>query len=142
MTIDLYLAGASSELDRILPLVQVIDGIRGVRLVRRWWELVLKHGGGNPPELTHETRFEYASQDLAAVAESDVLWLLYPDRPSVGAFIELGAALCDDKPVIITGRRAHESIFSSMAETVHEEDLRGLQWLQIMTRADRLPRAR
>lgn len=110
-----YLAGASSELPRVLKYAAELEK-RGVTLTYPWWRDVQKHGPGNDGTLTREAQEQYARADLRGVEDADVVWALWPSGRSMGAPFEVGYATAIGQSVVATGERAHECIFLAMAD--------------------------
>jgi hypothetical protein len=124
--VPLYLAGASRELDRVLPMVAKLEESGLVRFTYEWWKAVQRHGVGKDHELTNDDRRSYALRDASAIADSRIFWLLYPDGVSFGAAFELGYAMRCRATTIVTGKCSRNSPFPSIASFEHEVDEAGL----------------
>lgn len=120
-----YLAGASSELPRVLKYVAELEQ-RGVTLSYPWWQAVQKHGPGNDGALSQDAQERYAKADLAGVLDADVVWALWPNARSMGAPFEVGYAIANGLPVVATGERAHECIFLALATHRGASDEEGM----------------
>lgn len=95
--LNVYLAGASADIERCGALMKALHGIPNVRVTYDWVAAVKEQG----PEhgLMRSTRRHYALKDRQGVREADVLWLALPPEGvnTDGAWWELGyyQALCD-----------------------------------------------
>jgi hypothetical protein len=131
MTIPVYLAGPSRELDRVRRCAAELDRRSDVRIVYRWWAAVEHHGVGLDGHLRREQQVDHALRDLRGLCESRIAWVLWPESsPSHGAAAELGYLLAltmSDRTraphVVVTGRSAHECIFTSLAWRDASDDL-------------------
>lgn len=108
-----YVAGASAEPDRAR---WAMDAVRasGAEVAHDWLAAIEAAGSANGG-LAHVVRQRAATECLEAVESSDVLWLLAPETPSAGAWVELGAALGAGIEVIASGPACGRSIFCSLA---------------------------
>jgi len=130
----IYVAGASSELDMIRYVMKKLQDSGNLEITYDWTIPVAKFGSEGK-ELTSAERREYAAKDLAGVGGADYFWLLVPGNKSVGAWVELGAAISNrrspptyNRPVIVVSGDL-SSIFTELADkrfTTHEE---ALTWL-------------
>lgn len=86
-----YVAGSSAELDRARTWRDRLVSA-GVEVVSTWIETVIAVGDANPREATTNARRVWSEDDLAQVSIADVFWLLAPEQPTRGAWVELGFA--------------------------------------------------
>jgi len=121
-----YLAGASRELDRVLPMVERLERSGLVVLHSRWWDAVQHHGVGKDGELTREQQAAHATADLEGVRDAELVWVLWPEARSVGAALEYGYALASRIHTVVTGPTAHECIFTAKANYRDADDWAGL----------------
>lgn len=117
----LYIAGASKE-------IALIDGYvadmrrAGFLIAHDWCAVVRAVGSANDVvSMKHSEMVRHAQCDLHAVRTCDIFWLIYPEAPSVGCWVELGAALATKRQptTIISGNRG-ESIFTSLVDHAYE----------------------
>jgi hypothetical protein len=127
--IAIYLAGASKELDRCETLRDRLTAA-GHRVTRNWMADVRANAHRPDADIGKEERAAYARADLDGVAACGVFWLVTPELPSLGAWVELGYALrrADESPylplIIVSG--PWRSIFGDLADftfSTHEEAL-------------------
>jgi hypothetical protein len=108
----------------------------GLEVTYDWTLDVEAAGGGNPPTLSRAECFRLARQDLNAIDDADIFWLLVPDELSQGAFCELGYAIATRKayrtysepslfkPICVVASGPFRSIFQYVPDNVfdtHEE---------------------
>lgn len=135
MTTTVYIAGASAEWERAKARMDWVRSEPGLELAHDWVADVVKHrvnGGKSDADLTDEQRFKLASYDMAAVGTCDIFWLLVPDAGvlTVGAWVELGAAIAEMRKVIVSGARHGEHLFCSLADVVCHDDSGAQMWIQ------------
>ena len=92
-----YVAGSSRELPRVREAVWAL-GMAGVTALDAWLSDVEQHGSAGAG-LTDEQRAACAARDLRDIDAADAVLVLWPETPSVGAYVELGYAM---------GRLVHE----------------------------------
>ncbi len=131
-----YVAGSSREIVR-------------VRRVHTW---LREHGHTVTHDWTREVEAAIASgvseeamgdidalthvwRDLDAVRAADVLWLLSPQEPTRGAWVELGFATGIGKPIVVTGPGCRQSIFTRLG-VIYHEDAAGLAVIDRMACGD------
>lgn len=108
-----YVAGASAEPERVR---WAMDAVRDAgAAVTLDWLAPIEAGVPANTGLSDAERRQYARADLDAVVSSDVLWLLAPEAPSAGAWVELGHALRCHVVVIVSGPARKRSIFAALA---------------------------
>ena len=135
----IYLAGASRELDRVLPMVERLERSGLVVLHSRWWDAVQAHGVGNDHALTREQQAGYADADLEGVRDAELVWVLWPEARSVGAALEYGFALASCIHTVVTGPTAHECIFTAKANYRDADDWAGLHEVLRVAAERKLP---
>lgn len=125
-----YIAGASKEVLLIETLRN--DLVRAGCEITYDWTISVRANSARPDsEIAPAERASYAALDLAGVEMCDLFWLVTPAQPSVGSFVELGAALSlrartsEPAPrVVISG--PWRTIFGDLADAnypTHEEAL-------------------
>jgi len=122
MTLPIYIAGGSSEIELCQSMIDAVRGAGG-RITYDWtrdpgWRL------GRP--LTMQERAECAARDLAAVAEARLFWLMLPREKTEGAHVELGGALtlrAIGRPieVIVSGPMLDSRLFPARADRIFAE---------------------
>jgi len=123
-----YVAAASAELRRAALAMDLVRHTPGLALAHDGVATILQHGSANAG-LTDAVREAVATEGLAKVREADLLWLLCPNRPTVGAWVELGHFLrhrperaTPRYPVVVSGPGAGRTIFTATAEVVVDTD--------------------
>jgi hypothetical protein len=118
--------GSSRDLDRVNPIVDRVRAHPLMRLEHDWVTPVSEaiRSGRTDADLTPGDARRHAREDLGAVLNADVRWLLAPPphAPSRGAWVELGAALASGGHVIVSGPHASASIFTRMATMFGADD--------------------
>lgn len=134
-----YVAGASAEVERAERAMRLVRSM-GHNIALDWTQVLRAaraQGVRSDADLAPEHALGLARQQLLAIDGSDVLWLLAPARPSVGAWVEFGFALglhwpddSDDGPrtVIVSGKCAH-TIFGQLPDQAFDTDCEALSWL-------------
>lgn len=96
MTLKVYAAGSSKEMDRALDAIEFVQSVPGMELTFNWHAAIQKKGGPgvNVHEIgKHPIMRENAEADFEGVRNARVLWLLWPYTDSTGAWAELGMAI-------------------------------------------------
>lgn len=121
MSLRLYVAGASAEIDAIEPRI--------ARLRAAWaeithdWVADVRAAGTANVGLTTDQRKRYAQTDLNGILRAEVVWLLVPSTLSKGCWIELGIALGQYKRIVVSDDD-EMSIFTALASeafATHDE---------------------
>jgi len=99
-----YVAGASKEMEeRAKPVMAALRQM-GHIITRDWTKVIDKYGPNNEKGiLTTEQLADHAWEDLMGVWNAQALLLLAPQNPSTGAWVEFGAAVTLDIPVLVAG---------------------------------------
>jgi hypothetical protein len=67
----------------------------GIKVVSDWPETIRKYSGeANPMHKPRRELGEIAARNLLQISNAGALWLLLPERSTVGAWVELGWAMC------------------------------------------------
>lgn len=92
----IYVAGASADLARAKSAMHAAVSV-GFRVLFDWTAAIEAEAakGNRDSDLVLEEQRRYAAADLHAATIADVFWLLVPSQKSasIGAWVELGAAL-------------------------------------------------
>lgn len=113
MTHPIYIAGSSAEPARVRWAMDAINATPGLRVAHDWLASIERGAPANA-ELSLAERRTYAADDLRAVHAAAVVWFLAPEKPTRGAWLEVGYALALGKVVIVSGDTA-QSIFCALA---------------------------
>jgi hypothetical protein len=114
--VKVYVAGASREPERVRRWMDMLRGA-GHEITHDW--LAAMEAAPAPDHLMSTTALlPYALADQAAVLEADVVWVLAPEAPSTGCWVELGMALQAGRRVVVSGPGARRCIFSAMARVM------------------------
>lgn len=95
----IYLAGSSQEADTIEAFASRLASA-GWEITYPWWNLIKEErakGVTTDADLSIDYMVKVAREERDAVLASDVLWLLAPEKPSRGCWVELGIALGKQK---------------------------------------------
>jgi hypothetical protein len=84
-----YVAASSHEIERAEKWMKALRDV-GIIVQSSWPEVIRKSGGANPMDVSREQRKQWSIVDLEEVKKSQVLWLLCPVKPTIGAYVELG----------------------------------------------------
>lgn len=146
--ITAYLAGASREAKRVRSWAEKLEQTGVIQIAHRWFNDA-EQWAGKDAEMDLETASSQAMACLEELARAKVLWVLWPNQPTVGAFVELGAALerrrilskvVEDnvlanrdttfatkrKPhIVVTGAGFADSAFTSLVDYREAEDVFG-----------------
>jgi len=124
----IYVAGSSapSERPRVLAAMARVRAHQSMRLTHDWVAVIdaVRAAG----EALHDAvRRRSASDDLGGVARADVLWLLAPDVPSTGAWVELGYALGGGhcgvrRRIVVSGPARPRCVFAALADVECDSD--------------------
>lgn len=109
-----YVAGASAEIDRARRVIAELHQ-RGHEVLFDW-PAAIDAAGGRANGLSEE-RVHYAREDYGAALACDVLVLLVPSASTIGAWVELGAALSQNALVLASGLASdfERTIFTALA---------------------------
>lgn len=130
----IYVAASSNELLRAKRVMKLLREA-GHFVTHDWPAEVEAVGAANPAGASFDDRSHWAHADLRGIDDSEVFWLLMPDRdPSFGAGVEFGWAMGErrlriweedpgkeDLRIVVSG--PHErSIFPALADAAYETD--------------------
>lgn len=110
----IYLAGGSSE--RLTVVQPMIERMKQVGYTVTYdWTRGEEWCAGGDAALTREQRRKAAGVDIEGVERAQFLWLLVPEQPTRGAWVELGVAIAKGLLVVASGPRLRDSIFTELA---------------------------
>lgn len=136
-----YIAGPSSDLDRVDRAIALLAHVEGVELTYDWTKAVRaeRERGVTDDALSFEDARRYATLDLRAIRQADLLWLLLPPpgSTSVGAWVELGYALAMGLRIVASGERS-SSIFVRGFMRQYASDAAAVDHISGYTRQRRL----
>jgi hypothetical protein len=131
MTPRVYVAGASAERAEVAKYIERLRKA-GAEITHDWVADIEASGGLANVGLTPAQRLEYALVDLEGVRDADIFWLLLPSGSTIGAWVELGAAITwgmtrnqatdgqSGKPhTIVSGDNVDRTIFTSLTTAVY-----------------------
>ena len=117
-----YIAGASAEADRVRHWMDQVECQPDMQLTLDWLAAIEAHGGLANQGLSDDDREAVSAANWRAIQEADVVWLLAPQLPSAGAWVELGLAIASGRVrVLVSGPARLRSIFCALAEE-HDSD--------------------
>ena len=141
---DIYIAGASAELDRAKNAMAFVHSHPRLTLAHDWTRDIEREriqGGRQDHDLSKEERVRYASQILQAITGTPVFWLLVPHEGvhTTGAWVELGAALIyrtmlevlgvGNSIILSSGPQVDHHLFAALGLTF-ETDEEAISWLK------------
>lgn len=120
MGLRIYLAGASAEVELC---ERYRDRLRaaGVEVAHDWMSGVRANHRRHDRALPDKERRRIAARNANAVASADVFWILVPQTPTIGAWVELGIAFGSARPAIIVSG-PWRSIFADLADQFSEHE--------------------
>lgn len=122
----IYVAGASKEPERVRAAMTAVQ-MHGHELTLDWLAEIETAGAANEG-LCDADRIRYAEADLRAVADADVVWLLAPEAPSAGCWVELGAAVTRGSAyIVVSGPARVRCIFAALADVEVDDDAEALR---------------
>jgi hypothetical protein len=133
---NIYLAGASSEMDMCAEYMQTLRDL-GHTITEDWVANIKRVGDANPLDATDMYRKKYARTDLEGVRHAFLFWLLVPEKPSNGCWVELGYALamCQEIPhvMVVASGNYKKSIFTALCDFQFPSHDSALQWIRTMS---------
>lgn len=92
--LKVYVAASSRELERVDRALEGLSKIPNVEVTYRWIDDMRKQmaKGLTDKDLTREEALEVGDACLQGVYDADLVWLLYPNETTRGAWVELGYA--------------------------------------------------
>lgn len=126
----IYVAGASKEVDDCARDIRACRAI-GYDCTHDWTRSVIEHRakGETDKSLSQAERGGYAAGDLDGVRACDIFWLRVPKGGSLGAWVELGAAIVLGKHILISEDHGR-SIFTSLAHVHRSTHAEAIDYLR------------
>ena len=108
----IYVAASSREADRVRAAQRMLREA-GHTLTLDWLTIIERvvATGVRECDLPDHEAIAHALLDLDAIRDADAVWLLAPELPTKGAWVELGFAVGIGKPIVISGPQCRQSIF-------------------------------
>lgn len=138
----LYIAGASKEPERVRAMMEAAEAL-GFELTLDWLHVIEVEQGGAANPACDVLRRRFARDDLRAVREADIVWVLAPENASTGSWCELQHAIDmrDWVPridrrlgllplVLVSGPARLRCIFASLADYEYDTDEVALGFLR------------
>ena len=135
--LQVYVAGASQDIPRAKAIMQALRGT-GMAEITHDWIPDIENSPGDE-NLTPEQHRPFAEKDVQGVIKADMLWLLTPEFPSSGAWVELGVAIgyrlakgsFSQQPIVISsGPKASRNLFCSLSDQQFDTDDAAFAWIQ------------
>jgi hypothetical protein len=135
MTLRVYVAGSSGELERVESVIATLRSAPGIHILHDWTKAVRAAraaGFDSDAALSDQDAKSHALIDLDAVRGAQVFLLLAPASPSFGAGVEFGVALERMRrsflgvETIVCGPAARASIFTRLASEIRDTDEQGI----------------
>jgi hypothetical protein len=125
---SIYVAGASRE---VVLVEEYLVGLRacGYHVTYDWCAALRKDGPANPRGGPLSFVRDRSEALLEGVRRADVLWMLVPGEASAGAWVEVGAALALQVPVVVSGDW-EVTVFSGKADRRFETHDAAFDWLR------------
>lgn len=124
MTLRVYVAGSSGELERVEAVIARLREA-GATITLDWTLDVRAHraaGHATDADLSDEEARFLAETDRDAVVAADVFLLLAPVVATRGAWVELGIATTFCGYTAVAGHAARDSIFTRLVDEVFSTD--------------------
>lgn len=129
----IYLAGASRELDLIRGYRDKL--VAAGHVVTHDWVAVLGEfiaAARKESDLDYEEMRSFSGEDLYGVRRAEAFWLLVPEAPSIGCWVELGHAIhvaMMRKTTIVVSGNEKKSIFLAQGHQFFPTHDAALAWL-------------
>lgn len=136
---NIYVASGSTELDMADAWMKRCREI-GFVVTATWPEVITKQGAPNPLDASHEQRRGWAETDAKEVDVAHILWLQVPEKKSEGAFWETGFATGLGLYVVVSGAHYKRSIFTALADEIHDTHEAAFNSIKAHLEAGELPR--
>jgi nucleoside 2-deoxyribosyltransferase len=125
----IYVCGGSSELEAVAERMRQLREL-GHIITQDWVATVRASGESNPRTATHRQRLGWSGADIKGITDADIVWAMLPVKTSFGCALEIGYALGNGKPVIVSGDW-RTSIFTSQADARFNEHDHAFEWLRL-----------
>lgn len=137
MTLSVYVAAASAELERAESAIRWLERTPGLRCAHDW-TVAVRELGAFPRDAV--VRHRHAEADLEAIRSSAVFWLLAPRERSTGAWVELGVALALRRergtPGVLVSWHGAYCLFLEHADVVQATDENAREYLEELARGE------
>lgn len=121
-----YVAGSSHELGRVKGAIRAVRRIVGPDAITADWTTTFATATpGADQHVSDREALASAIADLHGVSEAHLVWFLAPLQ-SRGAWVELGYAIARRVTLVVSGPLCRASIFTRLADELHETDMGGL----------------
>lgn len=139
----IYLAGSSQEIDIIESYASRL-AFAGWEITYSWWEIIKEErasGITSDADLDIDYMVKVAREERDSVMASDVLWLLAPEKPSRGCWVELGIALGrqttldhlfpeeSGREIVVISGKATQTLFGSLGGFLGETHDQAFEFL-------------
>jgi hypothetical protein len=113
----IYVAGGSKEIDNVEVYMTRLREI-GYEITFDWCAEIRNVGIANPRGVSEVDRKQWASRNKLGVARAWTFWLLIPEEFTIGAWVELGWATCNQwsRGRVIVSGDWQSSIMTSYAD--------------------------
>jgi hypothetical protein len=137
-TIPIYVAGASAEVERAERWRDALLATGRFTLTHDWMAQVRaarEEGHATDRTLAEGDRVHHARADWGAVLTAHVVWLLLPEKPSTGCWVELGMALehqrheFPSKLIVMSGANSKACLFTALVPTHVGTDVDAFDWI-------------
>lgn len=136
MSVKVYVSASSQERQRARCCLDHVRESPELELTHDWLIVMEETEADGAPTPAHLQNC--AQNDLEGVTEADVFWLLLPESPSVGAWVELGWALAirsmHEQVRIITSGPGNQNLFTLLSDVHFETDLEALEFIKTFAR--------
>jgi hypothetical protein len=126
----IYLSGASKNIELC---EQYRDQLlaAGHTLAHDWMKGIRDHGGVSDADTDRYQQKKIAQIDLRAATECQIFWLLLPtvEIHTIGAWVELGAALTSNTSPVIIVSGPWRSIFETLADHRFSDHRTAAAWI-------------
>jgi hypothetical protein len=118
-----YVCGASAELERAERVIAELR-LRGVEVTFDWCAEIRRHQALGIPDSAIDDigAYRIAMADLHAVGRAHAVLLLAPEKPTIGAWVELGYAAALHRTIIVSGPANRCSLFTRIAHLLIDTD--------------------
>jgi hypothetical protein len=135
MTTHIYVAGGSSEIERVRAFIAAAREIAGVEITMDWPAHVAQAGAADAA-LPEHVLVEAAELDLQGVVCADVVIFLVPARVSQGMQTELGIAIAATVHTVGVGAGPLAlGLFGVLVDEWVSSDAAALAWLRTFAAA-------
>ncbi len=122
-----YIAASSriEERNRVRLCMHALEAAPGLELAYDWLTPMQGRTTTRDSELSDSDAIDQARLCLKGVEDAEAVWLLAPNSPTRGAWVELGVAHSESKLIVGSGDY-RQSIFCQLADFLYEKDAEAL----------------